>query len=138
MGALRPLSVIFGVVIAVAAIGLLITEVPRFSDPCIQWGVDGWSGQLPSSGPCRDHVEGTSETKIGAMTRLFLVHGGIILASVFGIIGALRRIPVLSFMAGVLFLLEAIPLVFSFAPLMFVASALFFSIARPEQAPRSG
>jgi hypothetical protein len=124
------LCAITGLLIAIASISSVITRLPKFLDPCVEWGVERASGRLPASGPCRDHIEGTSQTKSGAVMQLLLVHGGILAASVLGIIGTLRPAPVLSALAAFFFLLEAIPLVFSFAPLAVLASALFLLEAR--------
>jgi hypothetical protein len=86
--------------------------------------------------PCRS-VGGTSETKLYAVVRLLLVHGGILIASVLGIMGAFIRRPVLLVLGAGLMFLESVPLIFSFAWLTVFVSGLFLLAARAG-APVSG
>jgi hypothetical protein len=79
--------------------------------------------------PCRS-VGGTSETKLYAVVRLLLVHGGILIASVLGIMGAFIRRPVLLVLGAGLMFLESVPLIFSFAWLTVFVSGLFLLAAR--------
>ena len=92
--------------------------------------------RISPGGPCRA-VGGTSETKTQAAVRVSLVPGGILIASLLAILGALLARPGLAVLgAGVIFL-ESIPLIFSFAWLTALVSGLFLLAARAS-APLQG
>jgi len=102
----------------------------QFFDPCIRWGVQPESTlELAPNGQCRS-IEGVGETRSRAVTRLVVIHGGIVMASLLGVLGALWARP--SFLVGgaALLLLESIPLVFSFGWLNALASGFFLMVAR--------
>jgi hypothetical protein len=115
----------------------LSRDIPHFADPCFQWGMpQGVSMHISPGDPCRA-VGGTSETKVQAVVRMSLVPGGIVIASLLGILGALLVRPGLSVLGAGLIFLEAIPLIFSFAWLAVIASGLFLLAARAT-APLQG
>jgi hypothetical protein len=65
----------------------LAQELPRFSNPCVQWGMPQSASLRISPGdPCRTY-EGTSETKAGALLRIAGVQGGILAAVLLGFLG---------------------------------------------------
>src|SRR5437870_5126133 len=69
--------------------GKLSPELPRFFDPCFLWAESDGSAR-PGVGPCRGRGGGTSETRAGAVLRLFVVQGMMLVASARGIKGAYR------------------------------------------------
>jgi hypothetical protein len=106
------------------------STITQFWDPCVQWGI-AQRGSMHSApgGPCRT-IRGTSETKSQAVVRLTLVHGGILIASLLAILGALLSRPLVSVIGAGLIFFEAIPLIWSFAWLMVFVSGLFLLAAR--------
>ena len=105
-------------------------SLPQYSDPCFQWGLSQpASMHISPEAPCRV-VGGTSETKLRFLVRLVLVHGGILIACLLGILGALLARPFLSVLGAGLIFLESIPLIFSFAWLTVFVSGLFLLAAR--------
>jgi hypothetical protein len=62
--------------------------------------------------------------------RLSLVHGPILIASLLAILGALLSRPLLSVLGAGLILVEAIPLIFSFAWVAVLESGFFLLVAR--------
>jgi hypothetical protein len=133
--------------VAIAILGalpalLLVTwsssrTISQFWDPCFQWGISHrGSMHISPGGPCRA-MGGTSETKAQAVVRLTLVHGGILIASLLAILGALLSRPLLSVLGAGLIFFEAIPLIWSFAWLTVFVSGLFLLAAR-KSAPVHG
>jgi hypothetical protein len=124
------------VVIAVLAALLLLAAwslartLPQFWDRCFQWATPQTAGMSISPEPGCRSVEGTSETRLQAVARLAVVHGGILLASVLGVLGAVRARPLLVVFGAGLILLESIPLIFSFAFMTVFVSGLFLLAAR--------
>lgn len=113
------------------------TTIAQFWDPCFQWGMSQrGSMHISPGGPCHT-TGGTSETKAQAVARLSLVHGGILIASLLGILGAFLSRPLLSVFGAGLIFVEAIPLIWSFAWLTMFVSGLFLMTAR-ESAPVHG
>ena len=111
---------------------LLSRTLRRFSDPCVQWGVSSSEPvtvAVSPGGPCRS-VETTSETRGQAVVRIILVHGGILIASALGLLGALFARPLIAVIAAGLMLLESIPLMFSFGWMAALVSGLFLVAAR--------
>jgi hypothetical protein len=123
--------------LGVVAIGAFLSEVSHFRDPCFQWGEDGAnsSGGFLSSArlrpvhPCATRSAGTNETKTGSVIRVMIVPGGILAAIAFGILGAARARPRLAVAGACLMLVEAVPLMFSIAPLAMVAAAALLVVA---------
>ena len=112
------------------AIWSIRQTLPRFSDPCFQWGVAGHAAvRIARGAPCAS-VSGTSETRGEAAVRLALVAGGILAAGVLAVAGACAQRPLLP----VLMLMESLQ---SFAWLTVLAAALFLLAAR-ESAPLAG
>lgn len=108
----------------------LTRTLPQLSDPCFQWGLSqSVNGYVSPNGPCRA-LEGSTETKPHAVVRLVLVHGGILVATVLGVLGALLARPLISVLGAGLIFLESIPLIFSFAWLTVFVSGLFLLAAR--------
>jgi len=107
-------------------------------DPCLQRAAT--SGALPNSysmqaeigtgGPCRSHIEVTTETREHAIARLLIVPGGILLAVALMAAGAARLKSNLMIAASLLMCLESIPLLFSFSPLALATSGAFVVLAR--------
>jgi hypothetical protein len=114
----------------------LSRELPRFYNPCLEWGspshgysTSGQARRIPSGAPCRV-FERTTDTKTAAVLRLLIVQGGILIGTLLGVLGALRALPSMSVLGSGLLFLEAVPLIFSFAWLMVLASGLFLLVAR--------
>lgn len=109
-------------VLALVAIG---EESFQLANPCVIWGAaeTGSFVRAPHD-PCSERTV-TSETKKRAGIRMAVVPGGILLGSVLGVLGTTRKNWKLSFIAGILLLLEAMALVFTLWPLSLLASAAF-------------
>ena len=102
----------------------------QFYDPCFQWGMPTEASlSLSPEDPYRS-IGGTAETKDQAVMRLILIHGGIVIASLLGVLGVLIVRPVVSVLGAGLILLESIPLVFSFGWLTVFASGLLLVASR--------
>ena len=102
----------------------------QFSDPLFQWELPrAVSGHVSTDVPY-SRVRGTSDTKLKAAVRLALVQGGILIASVLGVLGALLRRSWLSALGTVLMFLESVPLMFSFSWLTALAGGLFLWSAK--------
>jgi hypothetical protein len=131
--------------IGLVAIRAVAMEVRDLSDPCMHWGQSsdwGYGTIAPfsarSSDPCATHVSGTSQTRAGAIMRTLLVPGGILAAIVLGVFGAARSRPWLVGIGAGLMLLEAVPLIFSVAPLALLSGGVFLWVAsqvRPSGSP---
>ena len=136
------LALIAAAPVGLLGIGSLVHSVPKFFDPCLQWGsvqqrvVSNSSyakGNLSSAlvrepGPCTQRISATTETKAEALMRLILVSGGLDAAGTLGILGALGSLPLLTVSGAVILFLESLALIFSFAPLT-IASAMLLLIA---------
>jgi hypothetical protein len=134
---------------ALLAVVVLIRSVPKFFDPCLQWGAGREEGSslsgrgksyssslalpLGGQGPCAQRIAATSETKAQAVARLALAPGGILIGSILGLLGVLLSAPALTIFAASIMFLESIALVFSFAPLT-LAAGVFFLLAARETA----
>ena len=127
-------------VLAALPIGLMAMrgvalEVRDLLDPCLQWGeFNSGSSMMPPPGtqagnPCYTRVSGTSETRQGSIIRTLLVSGGILAAIVLGVFGAARSRPGLVGIGAGLMLVEAVPLIFTVAPLAVLASGVFLWVA---------
>ena len=104
----------------------------HFSDPCVQWGVsfsEPVTVAVPPGGLCRS-VETTSETRRQAVVRMILLHGGVLIASTLGFLGALFARPLITVIAAGLMLLESVPMMFSFGWVAALGSGLFLVAAR--------
>ncbi|HLN02452.1 MAG TPA: hypothetical protein VK335_24405 [Bryobacteraceae bacterium] len=130
------LAVLASLPLGLVAVSAVVQEVRDLSDPCLHWGDISGSGSgviLSSSarpaGPCAMHGSGTSETKAGAMIRTLLVPGGILAAIVLGVLGAARSRQRLVRIGACLMLVEAVPLIFSVAPLALLAGGVFLWVA---------
>ncbi len=103
----------------------LIYEVPNFFDPCHTFGYEHPllpSSQCPRSG-------GTSETRLGAITRLTMVQGGAFLSVLLGVIGIYRSWSLFSII-GITYLSYLSFLPSGILALFTVPSALLILIAR--------
>jgi hypothetical protein len=87
------------------------------------------SARLRPVHPCATRSAGTNETKTGSVIRVMIVPGGILAAIAFGILGAARARPRLAVAGACLMLVEAVPLMFSIAPLAMVAAAALLVVA---------
>ena len=133
---MRYRAVAIALVAALPPVLLVMPPLSRtlrhLSDPCVQWGVS-FSGSVtlavPPGRPCRA-IESTSETRAQAVVRIILVHGGILIASALGLLGAWFARPFISVIAAGLMLLESVPLMFSFGWLAAFVSGLFLAAAR--------
>jgi hypothetical protein len=92
------------------------SELSTFSDSCVLWGHQ--SGPLSPSESCPS-VSAISETKMGVVRRLLLVQGTAIVAACFGLIGAYRSLPKVTFLGAVLLVLLSIPTMVSFGVFVF-------------------
>jgi hypothetical protein len=137
---MRPHAVAIAALAALPPVLLSLWSVnqslTRFSDPCFQWGTpqssDGgysMSATIAPGSPCR-HMGGTSETKTEAIVKMVLVPGGILLASLLGLVGTLLSRPSVTVLGAGLMFLESAPLIFSFAFLTVFVSGLFLVAAR--------
>lgn len=79
--------------------------------------------------PCSNRISGTSKTKNEAIIQAVEIPGGLLFASVIGIIGAVASLPLLLLLAGVGLLAESF-FVGSIAPLTVVAGCLLLLSAR--------
>lgn len=113
----RPFALgfaLFGALPLVFIFGMsAVSEIPRFWDPCFVWGQRGGIAiSIRSGDPCQSGG-GTSETRVGAVGRLVLVHGTGVVAALLGLVGALLARPRVSLLGtGLLFILS-IPLMLS-------------------------
>ena len=139
------LAVLASLPLGLVAIRAVVVVVRDFSDPCLQWGErsgSGYStnlsGALVAGDPCVTRASGTSETKAGAIMRTLLVPGGILAAIGLGVLGAARSRHKLVVTGACLMLVEAVPLIFSVAPLALLAGGVFLWVAnriRPSGSP---
>jgi hypothetical protein len=138
------IAVLVSLPLGLVAIRAIVMEVRDLSDPCLHWGEssDWGSGVILSSsarpaGPCAAHFSGTSETKAGAIIRTLLVPGGILAAITLGVLGAARWRPGLVGIGAGLMLVEAVPLIFSLAPLALLTGGVFLWVANRLQPARA-
>ncbi len=104
--------------------------LPRFSDPCYQWGdSQPMTRVISPDSPCQS-VEGTSQTKFEATLQLFLINGGILIAGALGILGVSLGKPAPTVFGAGLMFLESVPLIFSFAWLTVFVSGMLLLAAR--------
>jgi hypothetical protein len=70
----------------------LVAEVPRFVDPCVEWGSTGGTRVIHPEEPvaCHGRMGGTSETRLGAAIRLIVVQVGMLAACAAAMVGARR------------------------------------------------
>jgi len=131
-------------VLAALPIGLVAMrgvalEVRDLLDPCLQWGEsNSGSSMIPPPGaqpgnPCSTRVSGTSETRQGSIIRTALVPGGILAAIALGVFGAARSQQRVAGIGAVLMLVEAVPLIFSVAPLAVLTGGVFLWVATRQQ-----
>jgi len=133
-------AVLASLPIGLIAMRAIVMEVRELSDPCVQWGQGsdwGYGRIAPlsarSSDPCSTRVSGTSETKQGSIIRALLVPGGILAAIALGILGAARSQQRVAGIGAVLMLVEAVPLIFSVAPLAVLTGGVFLWVAARQQ-----
>jgi hypothetical protein len=100
----------------------------RLNDPCVEWGVTGELERAVAPG-CRS-FQSTTQTKKQAVTWLILLQGGMLIAAVAGLIGAIRARPKFSVAGAAILLLVAIPAMFSIGLLLLAESALLLVVAR--------
>ena len=146
------LAFVASVPIAFVAFVSLIQWIPRFSDPCFEWGTarrgdlsthNVRKGQLGSAvlppgglpirqaqNPCANRISATSETRAQAAKRLIIVPGGLLVASALGLFGVLRSIPLLTAIGSAILVLESIAAIFTLAPLLLTAAILLLLAAR--------
>jgi len=117
------LAVLATLPITLVAVRGIAVDVIGMFDPCTEWG-GGDSGSFYHElhEPCKQYkING--ETKTRAAIRLSLVPGLILLAATMGIWGVLRSRWRPSLFGGCVMMMEAIPLIFSVAPLALLAGA---------------
>lgn len=97
----------FGIIpVGYFVIGSLIIEIPHFFDTCYYWG-----DQPPIRPDKRcPRVSRTSETMLGATTRLVLVQGGALVGAMLGLVGIYRSSMLLSAVGILMLFLMAAPL----------------------------
>ncbi len=130
------LAVLASLPLGLVAVSAVVQEVRDLWDPCLHWGQSsdwGYGTIAPfsarSSDPCATHVSGTSQTRAGAIMRTLLVPGGILAAIALGVLGATRSRQRLVVTGACLMLVEAVPLIFSVAPLALLAGGVFLWVA---------
>ena len=103
--------------ISAVAVGTLGWSVSQMFSPCV-----GWGGKPPAThGSCRQYSV-DSQTRTQAALWAALLQGVILLAAVLGVWGTVRLRQIAVIFAGLLMFLEAVPLLFSAAPLAVLAS----------------
>jgi hypothetical protein len=121
---------------SIFAVRAIAMTVPHFSDPCFRWGSDASSrsrasftgtGIIRPGDPCQ-YYAATSETKTEAVVRLSLVPGVVLFAAVLGTIGVLGGRATRTLVASVFMLLEAVPLVFTLAPLAILTGGALLAV----------
>lgn len=145
-------SLVASIPVALVAFASLVQWVPRFFDPCFEWGtaragagstpgvrsgqmgsaLSTASGPRPSSGQnsCGRRLSVTSETRAQAGTRLLIVPGGLLIASALGILGAMRSVPLLTIAGSAILALESIATIFTLAPITLLAALMLALAAR--------
>ena len=126
-------AVLASLPIGVVAMRGVVLEVRDLLDPCRHWAESPSSSSFmilsPRGGPCYTGISGTSETKTGAIIRTLLVPGGILAAIALGVLGTARSRPGLVGIGAGLMLVEAVPLIFSVAPLAVLTGCVFLWVA---------
>ena len=131
------LAAIISLPLGLVAVRAVAITVGQFSDPCFQWNTgNSGSATIRSDDPCRSR-SGTSETQTQAVARMLIVPGGILAGLALGIIGTARSRAGLAVAGAVVVFVEAVPLLFSFAPLAVLTSGVFLLLAR-SAGPSSG
>jgi len=136
-------AVLASLPIGLVAMRGVALEVRDFVDPCLQWGEsNSGSSMIPPPGtqpgnPCSTRVSGTAGTKQGSIIRTALVSGGILAAIALGVFGAARSRPGLVGIGAILMLVEAVPLIFSVAPLALLSGGVFLWVANWLQPSRA-
>ena len=135
------LAVMVSLPLGLVAVRAVAITAEQFFDPCFQWGNGNSSsgtisGTIRSDDPCRSR-SGTSETQTQAGARMMVVPGGVLVGLALGIAGAARSRAGLAVAGAVVVFLEAVPLMFSFAPLAVLTSGVFLLLAR-NAGPLSG
>lgn len=145
-------AIVASVPIALVAVASLVQWIPRFFDPCYEWGTARAGstptrhirkGQLGSvvappngfysaqtQGPCARQMSATTETRGHAEKRLAIVSGGLLIASALGLAGVLRSMPLVTITGSAILFLESIALVFTLSPLTLFAGILLLLAAR--------
>ncbi len=113
--------------ISTVAIGSAAYSLTKMFSPCVGWGGKSPIGVVPR-GSCREFSV-NSGTRTQALLSAVPVQGVILLAAVLGVWGTARLRQPAVLIAGLLMLLEVIPLVFSFAPLAVLAGAGLLVVA---------
>jgi hypothetical protein len=105
----------------------LYKEVPRLvvNDPCFVWGQSSVNLRIGKP-PCEHSAGGTSETKAGAVARLTLIQGSILVATVLALVGSFRGRPLLCSVGVVMILLVSVPLMFSGLGIITLLCGMFF------------
>jgi hypothetical protein len=109
----------------------LVAEVPKFVDPCVNWGITGGREVLTPARlvACHGRVSGTSQTRLEGAIWLILVQGGMLAASAAALLGARRyrlRPIVLAF---AFMLLITVPLAVGNFGLLTLISAVCFGVS---------
>jgi len=117
-------AILLALPISAVAVGTLAWGVSQLFNPCV-----GWGGQSPAAkGSCKEFTV-SSGTRIKAALSAVPLQGGILLAAVLGVWGTVRLRQVAVIVAGLVMLLEAVPLLFSFAPLALLAGVGLLVVA---------
>ena len=131
------LATLVSLPLTVVAVRALAIDLRNFSDPCFHWGVGSeghFSGSLEASvrldDPCARRYSSTSEAKKQALIRLLIVPGGILAAVAFAMLGAVRSRPVFAVVGACLMLLEAVPTIFSVAPIAVLTGLAYLLVAK--------
>ena len=131
------LAVMVSLPLGLVAVRAVAITVGQFFDPCFQWNTgNSGSATIRSDDPCRSR-SGTSETQTQAAAGMLMVPGGVLVGLALGIIAAARGRAGLAVAGAVVVFVEAVPLMFSFAPLAVLTSGVFLLLAR-NAGPSSG
>ena len=120
-------AVLVALPISIVAIVSLAYDVSQLASPCVGWGGGNVRASTGAS-PCKQYTV-DSRTRTQAARWLLGVQGGILLATALGIWGTVRSRQAMVIVAGLLILLEMIPLLFSFWPLALLAGAGLLLVA---------
>jgi hypothetical protein len=105
----------------------LAGELPNFVNPCMEWGIA--NGRSTIDPACRGRMSGTSETRLGAVTRLITVQGGMLAACGAALMGAHRYRLSLSVLASAFMFLITMPLAVGNFGMVTLISAVCFGVS---------
>jgi len=130
---MRRRALAIAVSIAVPLMTLAVWSTGRtireFSDPCVYWGASQPAPTLAPGGPCPS-VRVNGETKARAVGRLIVINGGILVASLLGVLGAWLARPSLLVAGAGLILMESFVQMSLLALAPMLASGLLLLAAR--------